>query len=183
MFRRLDRLLPVNSKRRIVYHIVLKTILDPRKAFANINRVHIRKLIYYLKTGSFSALPEKIARKLSEPSPTARLVSRNMSAQKNLRLDDIPLLDFTPHSHPQVSIVIPVRNKWTYTYQCLKSILDNTDAIFYEVIIVDDGSTDETPSMLGKVRSVKVLKNGRNMGFVDACNLGAQGASGQYICF
>ena len=40
-----DRLLPVNSKRRIIYLIVLRTILDPRRAFANINRAHIRKLL------------------------------------------------------------------------------------------------------------------------------------------
>jgi GT2 family glycosyltransferase len=176
-----DRLLPVNSKRRIIYLIVVKTILGPRKAFANINRAHMRKLIYCMRTGSFTVLLEKIARKLSEPFSHVRSAPGTVSAQKKPRLDEVEIVDFTSHAQAQVSIVMPVRNRWTYTYQCLRSILENTEAISYEVIIVDDGSTDETAAMLGKVSSVKVLKNGRTIGFVESCNRGAREASGRYV--
>ena len=43
-----------------------------------------------------------------------------------------------------VSIIIPCYNQVAYTYACLRSILEHTKDVPYEVIIADDVSTDAT---------------------------------------
>ena len=47
-------------------------------------------------------------------------------------------LSFKYVEEPKVSIIIPVFNKSSYTYQCLKSIIGNTPQDLYEIIVVDN---------------------------------------------
>jgi GT2 family glycosyltransferase len=92
-------------------------------------------------------------------------------------------LRFPAAVNPVVSIVIPAYNNWRHTYHCLESLLTRTAGVDYEVIISDDGSTDETAQMLEKVDGIKVTADGRNRGFVEACNRGARSAQGKYVVF
>ncbi|MNK91363.1 N-acetylglucosaminyl-diphospho-decaprenol L-rhamnosyltransferase [compost metagenome] len=91
----------------------------------------------------------------------------------------------TPSEPPSVSIVIPVYNKVAYTQKCLEALIANTPPqIAYEVIIVDNGSSDETSTLLSQLEGeVKVLVNERNLGFAKACNQGAATARGRYVLF
>ncbi len=82
-----------------------------------------------------------------------------------------------------VSIIIPVYNQWDYTYMCLKSILENTEGISYEVIIADDNSSDETVNIEKYVKNVKLIRNKNNLGFLRNCNNAAKQASGKYVLF
>ncbi|NLI82607.1 MAG: glycosyltransferase [Deltaproteobacteria bacterium] len=84
---------------------------------------------------------------------------------------------------PLVSIVIPVFNQCGYTFQCLRSILRHTTQTPYEVIVVDDASRDDTPQALQLVKGVRVVTNAENLGFIGACNRGAQAARGDYLLF
>ncbi len=93
-----------------------------------------------------------------------------------------PLI-FPETSGPLVSIVIPVHNKWEYTYGCLYSILENSKDIPYEIIVADDASTDETKSIRKYVSGVKTLRNETNLGFLKNCNIAAKKAEGKYILF
>jgi len=88
----------------------------------------------------------------------------------------------TPSENPDVSIIIPVYNKWRYTLNCLKSVAENT-ADDYEVIVVDDASTDKTAEILAAVKNLRVVTNDQNMGFVESCNRGARASKGKYILF
>jgi GT2 family glycosyltransferase/glycosyltransferase involved in cell wall biosynthesis len=93
-------------------------------------------------------------------------------------------LHFEPTAAPVVSIVIPVFNKFSYTYDCLKSILDTLPRESFEIIIADDCSTDETLlCSLVFTGAVRVVRNARNQGFVRTCNAGAAAARGQYLLF
>lgn len=83
----------------------------------------------------------------------------------------------------QVSIVIPVHNKYHYTHRCLYSILKNTTGITYEVIIADDASSDETTSIQEKIKNLKVARNEKSLGFLGNCNKAAELAQGKYILF
>lgn len=87
-----------------------------------------------------------------------------------------------PGEKPEVSIVIPVHNKIDYTYRCLKSISVNT-AGSYEVIVIDDASTDNTPDVLGKIINLRVATNETNLGFVGSCNKGGKASHGKYVLF
>ncbi len=85
-----------------------------------------------------------------------------------------------------VSIIIPVFNQLEYTKQCLEALTRNTPSELYEVVIVNNGSTDGTSDFLRREESAGSLRavfNPENLGFAKACNQGAQIAQGQYILF
>jgi GT2 family glycosyltransferase/glycosyltransferase involved in cell wall biosynthesis len=107
----------------------------------------------------------------------------NVSVVENLQISEIKPIEFEKKQNPKVSIVIPVYNKWNYTYNCLRSIKKNVNDVLFEVIIVDDCSTDETALMIDKIKNVVYLKNIVNKGFVGSCNAGAQIARGEFIVF
>jgi len=91
----------------------------------------------------------------------------------------------TVSQKPLVSIVIPVFNKVEFTRACLKKLYENTDATLFEIIIVDNASTDGTAAFLEKAQkhftNLKVISNAKNAGFSGANNQGAGLAQGKYI--
>jgi len=82
---------------------------------------------------------------------------------------------------PRVSIIIPVYNKWQYTAACLRSVAQARNDAGFEVIVVDDGSGDETPGRLADVEGIEFIQNPQNLGFVDSCNRGVEAARGDYV--
>ncbi len=82
------------------------------------------------------------------------------------------------------SIIIPVWNNLPLTMQCMTALAEVTQGASYEVIVVDNHSTDETPAFLaGLGGDVKIITNDENLGFAKACNQGAQAAKGEYLVF
>ena len=99
-------------------------------------------------------------------------------------VDKITGLTFRNPEAPIVSIVIPVFNNWRYTYACLQAIRERSgDDMPYEVIIADDGSTDDTRIMLDRIKGFHGLKNTSNLGFVRNCNNAVNHARGKYVVF
>jgi GT2 family glycosyltransferase len=93
------------------------------------------------------------------------------------------LISFKQKDNPKVSIIIPVHNKFDYTYKCLKSIYDNTNLEEIEIIVADDGSTDETLNIGNYIKNIKVVRNDTPLGFLKNCNKAAKFAKGDYILF
>jgi GT2 family glycosyltransferase len=86
--------------------------------------------------------------------------------------------------NPRVSIVIPVWNRLDFTVQCVESLIEHTPAGLFEVVFVDNGSTDDTPQFLECLEgNVKVVRNEENLGFARACNQGAEVAVGDHLLF
>lgn len=79
-----------------------------------------------------------------------------------------------------ISIVIPVFNHIELTRECIESIRRNTK-VDCEIVVVDNGSTDETASYL-RDESIHVITNSENLGFPRAANQGIESARGEYIC-
>jgi GT2 family glycosyltransferase len=92
-------------------------------------------------------------------------------------------LEFPRVDAPLVSIVIPVYNQHLHTFHCLKSILAAAGEVRFEVIVVDDCSTDDTAAMLAGVSGISKIRNPENRGFIRTCNTGAAAARGEYIVF
>ncbi len=88
---------------------------------------------------------------------------------------------------PKVSIIVVSYNNFEYTQLCLDSILLNTAYPNYEIIIVDNGSDEETLSGLQDYQSshpsIRVNFNGENLGFAKANNQGVSLSEGQTIVF
>lgn len=79
-----------------------------------------------------------------------------------------------------VSIIIPVYNQLHLTRNCIASVKEHTDEA-YEIIVVNNGSTDKTKSVLNKLPFVKLIDNKTNMGFAKACNQGIRASSGELV--
>lgn len=94
-----------------------------------------------------------------------------------------PALRLPRSATPRVTIIIPVYNKFSYTERCLRTVATHTTTIPIEVIVVDDGSTDETAAALVGVEGLIYHRNPENLGFIGACNAGAARASGEFLCF
>jgi O-antigen biosynthesis protein len=92
-------------------------------------------------------------------------------------------LEFAEVLEPTVSVVIPVYNHAEITYRCLQSLRNGSIMNTFEVIVVDDCSTDETQELLGRTKGIRVVRNEKNSGFILSCNTGAAAARGQYIWF
>jgi GT2 family glycosyltransferase/glycosyltransferase involved in cell wall biosynthesis len=86
-----------------------------------------------------------------------------------------------PCDTPVVSIIIPAHNQWAHTHACLQSIVRSEPTLAYEVILADDGSTDDTRHADRWVHGLVVNRNAENLGFLRNCNAAASRARGEYI--
>src|ERR1700733_12650007 len=83
----------------------------------------------------------------------------------------------------RVSVVIVVWNAKKYVLECLKSLREHCAQLCPEVIVVDNASTDGTPELVAELYpEFKLIRNGENLGFAKANNIGIAQASGDYIC-
>jgi GT2 family glycosyltransferase len=92
-----------------------------------------------------------------------------------------PVLHFPAVQQPDVSIIIPVHNKFEVTYHCLASLLLAPNLATFEVIIVDDGSSDATVDLAERVKGIQIFRHDVSQGFVHSCNAGGELARGRYI--
>jgi GT2 family glycosyltransferase len=81
---------------------------------------------------------------------------------------------------PLVSIIIPVFNLLEYTKMAIESIRRHTRDP-YELIVVDNASTDETPAYLSSLSDVKVVRNNINLGHAGGTNAGIRVSHGEYL--
>ena len=86
---------------------------------------------------------------------------------------------------PLVSIIIPLFNNLHYTRACINSIVKNTLYPNYQLILVDNNSTDGTDIYLKELKStlpnLKIITNSENLGFAKANNQGAKVSDGKYL--
>ena len=80
-----------------------------------------------------------------------------------------------------LSIVIPVFNKYNFTKSCLADLSQLPDD--HEIIIIDNGSVDETQIELEKNTRIKYYRQSNNLGFARACNIGYNKADASNILF
>ena len=83
-----------------------------------------------------------------------------------------------------LSIIIPIYNCEKYLSKCIDSILDNKTKYNYEIICVNDGSTDKSLSIIEAYNNDKIkIFNKSNGGAAAARNTGLDNASGKYVAF
>jgi len=84
----------------------------------------------------------------------------------------------------KLSIIIVSWNVCTVVVQCIRSIIENPSSCSYEIILVDNHSSDETVSSVrSKFSEVTVIENEENIGFARANNQGVKSAKGEYLFF
>ncbi|HHQ49044.1 MAG TPA: glycosyltransferase, partial [Acidobacteria bacterium] len=88
---------------------------------------------------------------------------------------------------PPVTVGIVTFNNRELTELCLESVRRATVYPNYEIVVVDNGSSDRTPEWLeelaGRWPRLRVIANETNRGFAAACNQAFEAGSGQILCF
>lgn len=86
-----------------------------------------------------------------------------------------------PGPHPDVSVVIVTYECAPFLRRCLSSLEAQRDSIRIEVIVIDNASGDDTPSIAHEYPSVRMLTCDGNSGFARAANQGLDRAHGEFV--
>ena len=84
-----------------------------------------------------------------------------------------------------LSVIIPAYNVEKYIIDCLESVLKQKVSFEYEIIVINDGSTDSTAHLLQEYESnerIRILHQ-QNQGLSAARNTGIRCSKGEYLCF
>ncbi|MDJ0725092.1 MAG: glycosyltransferase [Prochloraceae cyanobacterium] len=144
----------------------------------------IDKTLVSLSQEGLRATLVKIKNKLIKTLGGKNLVNPNREILNYSQIETPKEIKLEISDRPVVSLIIPVYNKFTYTFNCLNSLKNRLNkSINFEIIIVDDASNDETEESLKKIAGIRVVRNQGNQGFIRSCNNGAAIAKGKFLCF
>lgn len=112
-----------------------------------------------------------------EPGGSILLVGENKNAAE--------IISAFEALFPKISVVIVTYNNLELTRLCLDSIHDNTEYPNYEIVVVDNASSDDTVAYLEEYikdhANVVFIKSENNLGFAGGNNLGVKAAGGDYV--
>lgn len=81
-----------------------------------------------------------------------------------------------------VSVIIINYNTFQLTCDCIASVLHHTKGVSFEIILVDNASTEKDPqAFLDRFPTINLLKSPKNLGFAGGNNLGIRAAKGDFI--
>ena len=84
---------------------------------------------------------------------------------------------------PLVSIIISTHNQIERTLCCLNSIATNPPTAPYEIILVDDASTDDSTNILPLIAGPTLIRNSNRLYWQESANKGATKAQGRFVLF
>jgi glycosyltransferase involved in cell wall biosynthesis len=111
------------------------------------------------------------------------MVSHDPSSAENQRREDI-LQGRKESDVAEVSVVVPTHNRSSLLALTLQSVLWQRD-VDLEIVVVDDGSTDDTAEAVARLRDgrVRIVRHERPQGVAAARNRGAEEATAEWITF
>ena len=152
---------------------------------------HVQKVLYHWRerkesiASKMEAKPYalKVMRKLKEEA----LVRRNLTGEVKFVSDMYQYrVVYKNTDNPLVSIVIPSKDNFGILKQCIDSVKSYTDYPNYEIVVVDNGSSDtnrkKIEEYLGEMGAEYIYEK-MDFNFSKMCNIGAAAAKGEYILF
>ena len=161
----------------------LKAKFSPRRGRALLGYGHLERILSVYRTwqsthpevaGIDDQIQALISGAVSEASQRAAPVEPPVPTRP---------IEFPVHEQVEISIIIPVFNQFRFTQACLASLQEHQGAERFEVIVVDDCSTDATAEAVPRMPGIVYLRTETNSGFITSCNRGAEAARGKYLVF
>lgn len=151
------------------------------------NELKDRIILHIKKYGFKSFFKKSMGEILRKPGDNGSKLSiatyrNNIEVKLRVFLETQKKLEFSYYERPVVSIILVLFNKAELTFECLESIKAHAD-VPYEIVIVDNNSSDFTLNLLDRLDNVKVIKNNENVGFLKACNQGVGASRGKHVLF
>ncbi len=152
---------------------------------------HVPQILYHrdlsaLTKDVYEITDEQIYEALYEQYNRPGYILCREAAEKRRGINVIPA---APKEGPLVSIIIPSKDQPRILKECIRNIRINAGKVPYEIIVVDNGSSDENRDVTEKY--VTQLPGGkgtyiyepREFNYSAMCNLGAASAKGKYLLF
>lgn len=146
---------------------------------------NIKRAILRSKNGDHAFVPrDPEARTTALEGPRIKNL-KNLFVQQKRRelevfLDSGSTLRCTTSTTPTISILLVLYNRAELTLSCLQSIIAHCK-VPYELMIIDNASSDPTSELLASVEGARIFRNDENLGFLKACNQGFNYARGKYV--
>jgi GT2 family glycosyltransferase len=80
-----------------------------------------------------------------------------------------------------ISVVIVNWNAGRQLLICVKSVVSSSNGLIDKIVVVDNGSTDDSLEQIGEIECVEIVRAEENLGFGRACNLGVSRCNSDYI--
>lgn len=161
-------------------------------------RDQAKRLVRDLRSGN----SDEIIRKLSKIKLLGLLLSKVKRARANNLLQSTPReryftearqelglffasgkqIRIPKSANPKVTVILILYNKAELTLRCLRS-LEALKGEPFQLLIIDNASSDETPKLTGKIKGATVVRNEENVGFLRACNQAAKLVTTDHILF
>ena len=150
----------------------------------NLPETEIKSAIKKTIPSSLAEPNNSLSESKSDPIETQIRLNRANQISAQIRLTSFlasdEVLSFQQTHSPQTSIIMVLYNKAEYTLDCLRSLKMCEDENF-EIILVDNASSDQTDNLISRVKGVTVIKNQENRNFVFGVNQGAEYCVGENI--
>lgn len=149
----------------------------------------LKKGLLVLRRGGINGVKNRIRFVLetpapaSEQAPDAQVDLSGHVERQSAPVAATPFVKSEQDTPVQVSIIIPVYNQLEYTLKCLNSLQAIERPFPCEIIVMDDGSSDDTQDTLASFDHIRYIRNEKNLGFLRNCNKGASLARGRYLVF
>ena len=152
---------------------------------------HIAKILYHWRERSESTSADPEAKpyilEATKKAKEEALERRGL----NGKLELVPgmyqwRVNYSSGKNPKVSIIIPSKDNYDLLQQCLDSLTYKTEYKNYEIVVVDNGSTEENKAkyeeLINSVGGIYVYQP-EEFNFSHMCNIGAEKATGEYYLF
>lgn len=180
-------IIPRGSRRRVVLKLFREFFRHPGAYLKKCTPSHIGRFLRTLRkdgASRASSLIDEFNQAHCLADVTTSMVLETVAPPSEEKpQNDYVKLSVPQWTDPTVSIVIPVYNQFDYTYLCIKSILENSGTVKYEIIIADDCSSDLTTQIEDIISGLVVIHNKENLRFLLNCNNAAKSAKGKYVLF
>ncbi len=171
------------------YHEAKKYLLKILKAHPENPDALNNLAVIFILTNDYKAALETLHKVISaDPLNETALENFQFLKQNLSESTDTNILNREADSDYEASVIIPVYNNSSYTRDCLLEIFSDAESsINFEVIVVDNASSDDTASIVSEFQKqhpgFRYIKNEENLGFAKACNIGAGASKGKLLVF
>ena len=182
-------LFPINGKRRFLAKVLKDLVCHPRLMVKVVRPSRIKKYFEYIKTEGMGGVKQHYQEVIDKesyllnPPDKFQVEIIGQENRKKKSIEEYEKLVLPVYENPEVSIIIPVYNQFDYTYSCVKSILNRTGDVTYEIIIANDCSTDITKEIEKVIENIRLVTTEKNVRFLLNCNHASKYVRGKYILF
>lgn len=160
--------------------VIARRVLTPHEVMARESRAPFPTDLTMRANHRYKALRAHLDHPMPGLDP-ASLASAARTLDCTYETVKLKPIAFPEVADPLVSVIIPAHNKVEVTYYALCALLVAHNKASFEVIVVDDASTDATAELETIVSGIRVIHNAEAQRFIRACNAGVAEALGRYV--